>query len=238
MKPINEIMQRLLPLIIATVLLSCSPVKKYQNSPEVLAWENDIREFEKLDKSEKYDQDAILFAGSSSIRLWTTLKSDMSPYPVIQRGYGGARLSDFAIYADRIIAPHPCRAIVIFIANDITGSEADKSPKEVAALFRNVLQTIRKTHPDTPVFWIAVTPTPARWSVWKDIQKAGSMIKDVCEHNRNTFFIRTDFAFLDENGKPRTEFFIDDKLHLNHQGYAIWTDIVKNELEKVIPVNK
>jgi lysophospholipase L1-like esterase len=231
-------MKRFLPLFIAIILLSCSPVKKYQHSPEVLAWENDIREFEKLDKSEKYAQDAILVAGSSSIRLWTTLQSDMSPYPVIQRGYGGARLSDFAVYADRIISPHPCRAIVIFIANDITGSEADKSPKEVAALFRYVLQTIRKTHPDTPVFWIAVTPTAARWSAWNEIQKAGSRIKDICEQNTNTFFIRTDFAFLDENRKPKTELFIDDKLHLNQKGYAIWTEIIKKELDRVIPVTK
>ena len=63
------------------------------------------------------------------------------------------------------------------------------------------------------------------------------MIRDVCERNRNTWFIRTDFAFLDENGKPRTELFVDDKLHLNKQGYAIWTEIIKGELEKVIPIN-
>ena len=229
-------MQRFLFLFISIFLLSCSPVLKYRDLPEVLAWENDIREFEQLDKSEKYSPDAILFAGSSSILLWSTLETDMSPYPVIQRGYGGARLSDFAVYADRIIAPHSCRAIVLFIANDITGSESDKSPKEVASLFRYLLKIIRKSHPDTPVFWIAVTPTAARWSVWDEIQEGNNRIADICDNNDNTWFIRTDFAFLDKNGKPGTELFIDDKLHLNQQGYAIWTEIIKKELDKVIPV--
>jgi hypothetical protein len=238
MKKIYKIMQRYLLLLISIALLSCSPVKKYMYVPEVLAWENDIQKFEQLDKSETYPKDAVLFAGSSSIKLWSTLENDMSPYPVIQRGYGGAKLSDFAVYADRIFAPHPCRAIVIFIANDITGSESDKSPKEVAALFRYVLQVIRQTHPDTPVFWIAITPTASRWEAWNEIQKANSRIKDICEQNKNTWFIRTDFAFLDKNGKPKTELFIDDKLHLNQQGYAIWTEIVKKELEKIIPINK
>jgi hypothetical protein len=238
MKPINKIMQRFMLFLILLILIACSPVKKYQDLPEVKAWENDIQKFEQLDKSENYSQDAILFAGSSSIKLWTTLESDMAPYLVIQRGYGGAKLSDFAVYADRIFAPHPCRAIVIFIANDITGSDTDKSPEEVAALFRYVLKTIRKTHPDTPVFWIAVTPTAARWGAWNEIQKANSMIKDICDHNRNTWFIRTDFAFLDENGKPRTELFVEDKLHLNQQGYGIWTEIIKNELGKIIPTTK
>jgi lysophospholipase L1-like esterase len=163
---------------------------------------------------------------------------DMSPYPVIQRGYGGARLSDFAVYADRILATHPCRAIVIFIANDITGGDSDKSPKEVAELFRYVVKVIRKTHPDTPVFWIAVTPTASRWSVWDKIQEANALISGICNQNDNTWFIRTDFAFLDLNGKPKTELFIEDKLHLNQQGYAIWTDIVKKEIDRIIPIAK
>ncbi len=237
MKPKNITMRHIL-LLLSIVLISCSPVKKYRDLPEVLAWENDIQKFEQLDSSEKYSPDALLFAGSSSIRLWSTLETDMSPYPVIQRGYGGARLSDFAVYADRIFAPHPCRAIVIFIANDITGGDSDKSPEEVAALFRYVVKVIRKTHPQTPVFWIAVTPTAARWSVWDKIQEVNSRISDICSHSDNTWFIRTDFAFLDGNGKPRTELFIDDKLHLNQQGYAVWTEIVKKELDKVIPVKK
>ena len=146
MKPINKIMQRISASYYRYLLLSCSPVKKYQDLPEVLAWENDIQKFEQLDKSEKYSQDAILFAGSSSIRLWTTLESDMSPYPVIQRGYGGARLSDFAVYADRIIAPHPCRAIVIFIANDITGSEADKSPEGSCSTYSEMYLRLSEKH--------------------------------------------------------------------------------------------
>ena len=235
MKTINITMRQIL-FLLSIILLSCSPVTKYRNLPEVLAWENDIREFEQLDKSEKYSPDALLFAGSSSIRLWATLEKDMAPYPVIQRGYGGARLSDFAVYADRIFAPHPCRAIVIFIANDITGGDSDKSPKEVADLFRYVVKVIRNTHPDTPVFWIAVTPTAARWSVWDKIQEVNRRISDFCDNTDNTWFIRTDFAFLDGNGKPRTELFIEDKLHLNQQGYAVWTEIIKKELGKVIPV--
>jgi hypothetical protein len=218
--------------------MACSPVKKYKDLPEVKAWENDIQHFEQLDRSEDYSPEAILFSGSSSIKLWSSLKQDMSPYPVIHRGYGGAKLSDLAVYADRIFAPHPCRAIVIFIANDITGGESDKTPREVAALFRYVLKTIRKTHPDTPVFWIAVTPTAARWGAWNEIQKANGMISDICGQTKNTRFIRTDTAFLDDYGKPRTELFVEDKLHLNQHGYAIWTRIVKGELEKVIPLTK
>ena len=227
-------MRRYIILIISAVLLSCSPVRKYQNLPEVRFWEKDIQKFEQLDNSEKYPDDAILFAGSSSIRLWTSLDKDMAPYHIIQRGYGGAKLSDFVVYAGRIFDPHQCKAIVLFIANDITGIQVDKTPKEVAGLFRNVLRTIRKMHPATPVFWIAITPTASRWKVWPEIQKANSLIKEICDNQKNTYFIKTDFAFLNEKGVPNDELFRDDKLHLAEQGYAVWTEIIKKELNNVL----
>ena len=153
-------------------------------SPETDVWEKDIRKFEHLDSVETYPPNAVLFAGSSSIRLWSTLAGDMAPYPVIQRGYGGARLSDFSVFAGRIIYPHPCRAIVLFIANDITGSDADKTPEEVRDLFLNVLNTIREKFPDTPVFWIAITPTGLRWKAWPEIEKANSLIQKACEEKK------------------------------------------------------
>jgi hypothetical protein len=227
-------MRRYILLLISFVLLSCSPLRKYQDLPEVKSWDKDIQKFEQLDKNEKYPDDAILFAGSSSIRLWSTLEKDMYPYNVIQRGYGGAKLSDFVVYANRIFSPHKCKAIVIFIANDIIGTAEDKTPKEVAALFRNVLKTIRKSHPSTPVFWIAVTPTPSRWKVWPEIQNANAMVRKICENEKNTYFITTDFAFLKENGVPNDELFRDDKLHLTEKGYAVWTDIIKKELNNVL----
>lgn len=224
---------RFLLLLGAFALISCSPLRKYENLPEVLAWENEICRFEQLDKQNHYSEDAILFAGSSSIRLWTTLEKDMAPHPVIQRGYGGASLSDFAVYANRIISPHKCKAIVLFVANDITGNVNDKSPGEVASLFRKLLKTIRITHPYTPVFWIAITPTGARWSVWNEIRETNDKIRKICDNARNTYFIRTDFAFLDQTGHPRKELFADDNLHLNQKGYAMWTEIIKKELENL-----
>jgi len=92
-------MRKNLVIVLSLLLLSCSPLKKYRELPEVKAWEPDIQKFEQLDKTEKYPDDAILFAGSSSIRLWSTIEKDMSPYHVIQRGYGGAKMSDFIVYA-------------------------------------------------------------------------------------------------------------------------------------------
>lgn len=229
-------MQKLRILIFTVLLaaLSCSPLKVYRGQPEVKAWEPEIQKFENLDKTEHYPDDAVIFAGSSSIRLWTTLSDDMAPYEVIQRGYGGSRLSDFAVYSDRIFSPHKCSALVLFIANDITGAPNDKTPQEVKKLFLYVLKTFRKNHPDTPLFWIAVTPTSSRWKAWPQIKIANDFISESCKNQRNTYFIKTDHAFLNEKGEPRDELFRADKLHLNDNGYKIWSAIIKTELDRVL----
>ena len=227
-------MRRNIILFVFLFIISCAPLSKYRDLPEVQAWESEIEKFEQLDITKSYPSDAILFAGSSSIRMWSTIGKDMLPYNVIQRGYGGAKLSDFAVYADRIIYPHPCQAIVIFIANDIAGNDNDKSPLEVSQLFKKTLYIIRRRFADTPVFWISITPTPARWHVWPEIKEANEMIREICESHRNTYYIDTEKYFTNASGLPRSELFIEDKLHLNPEGYTIWTGIIKNELDEVL----
>ena len=226
-------------LIVLTFLLvvSCSPLRIYSDLPEVKAWEPEIEKLTAPGQTEQYSNDAVIFAGSSSIRLWKTLAEDMKPYNVIQRGYGGAKLSDYAVYAGKIFSPLPGRALVLFIANDITGSEKDKSPEEVKKLFLNVVKTFRKNHPGAPVFWIQITPTTSRWEAWPKIKEANELIRLTCEKGNKLYFIRTDQAFLNEKGMPRDEYFVADKLHLNQDGYRIWTEIIKKELDKVL-INK
>ncbi|MGF1584401.1 MAG: GDSL-type esterase/lipase family protein [Bacteroidales bacterium] len=227
-------MKRYLPALILIFFISCSPVRTYRNLPEVRAWETEIQKFETLDKNNDYPENSVLFTGSSSIRLWESLSEDMSPYPVIQRGYGGAKLSDYLVYADRIIYPHKASAIVIFIANDISGSESDKSPRQVAKLFKHLVKLIRKEYPDVPVFWISITPSMSRWAVWPKIREANNLIRDYCEKNNGTYFIATESLFLNERGTPRNELFQPDLLHLNPGGYKIWTGIIKEEIDRVL----
>lgn len=218
--------------LLVLFIVSCSPLKKYKNS--VQGWEADIRKFEQLDSIHKYPDDAILFMGSSSIRLWNSLEEDMKPYKVIQRGFGGSKFSDVAWYTPRIVYPHKCKAVVIFVANDIVGSDEDKTPAEVASLFSYTVKTIRKKLPEVPVFYIQVTPTERRWNVWPKIQEGNMLIKNLSARLYKVYYIETADKFLNPEGKPRQELFIKDKLHLNEDGYKVWTGIIKHELDAVL----
>ncbi len=208
-------------------------LEKYRaNAVEV--WSNEIAALEAKDKIETHSDDSILFVGSSSIRLWSDIATDMAPYHAIQRGYGGARWTDVAIFAERLITPHKFRAVVFFVANDISGAPNDCTPAEVAGLFAHVLAEVRKHNADAPVFYIAVTPTESRFKVWPTTQAANTAVRALCERSKNTYFIGTESVFFNANKKPRPELFRTDKLHLARDGYILWAAAIKSQLDTVL----
>ena len=211
------------------LLAQCSPLKQYPKSS--YAWTSpEIEDFKALNKIDAPDN-ALLFLGSSSIRLWATLAQDMAPYPVIQRGYGGAHLRDAIFYTEALLGEYQPARIIGFIANDIKGDPQDESPAKVKRLFKFFLKQIRKRHPETPFLWVEITPTKSRWAQWEDIQKVNQKIKVYCDKTPKVYFVETAEAFLTKEGLPRTELFVADQLHLNPQGYALWSSIIRKEIE-------
>ena len=211
------------------LLVQCSPLKQYPKSSYTWA-SPEIEHFKALNKIDA-PENALLFLGSSSIRLWETLAQDMAPYPVIQRGYGGAHFRDAIFYTEALLGDYQPAMIVGFIANDIKGDPADESPAKVKHLFKFFLKQIRKRHPATPFLWVEITPTKSRWAQWEDIKKANQKIKAFCDKTPNLYFVETADAFLTKEGLPRTELFLADQLHLNPQGYALWSSIIRKEIE-------
>ena len=223
-------------LILSFLILSgCSPLKEYADTKAV--FEKEVSALEKLDVASTASKNELLFVGSSSVRLWDNIKNDMSPYKSVKRGYGGAHYYDLIHFTDRLVTSHNPKAILLFVANDITGPNDifkpldDLSPKEVKRLFKYCYNSIRKTHADVPIFVIETTPTPSRWGVWEKISEANDLIKTYCDITPNLYFIDTREKFL-KNDKPISSLFVSDELHLNKTGYNLWGKIIKTKLKE------
>ena len=141
-------MRNIISLLFVTFIFSCSPLKKYENTGNV--FEKEIVNLELLDLKNKADKNNLLFIGSSSIRLWNDIENDMQPYKSIKRGYGGAHYYDLIHFTERLISNHSPRAILIFVANDITGSNDifktynDLSPKRLKNYLNTVTNQLEK----------------------------------------------------------------------------------------------
>lgn len=223
----------LLTLTFARVGPADDLLEKYR-ATAIEKWAADLKRIEALDAREKDPADAVLFLGSSSIRLWEDIASDLTPWPVIARGYGGAKFSDLAVLAEQIIKPHAFRAVVIFVGNDVTGGKDDKTPQEVVDLFEHVVTTVRKQAPAAPIFLIEITPTPKRWAAWEKIAEVNAALRRACEAGEDLHFIRTAQYYLDADGQPVPKLFKEDQLHQNPDGYKIWSRLIRAELESVL----
>lgn len=193
----------------------------------------EIDRFDSLNRTETYSSNAILFTGSSSIRLWTTLKEDMQPYESIQRGFGGARIEDLDWYYGHIFVQKKYKAIVIFCGtNNITGGNEDMSADSIIYYTRKINDRIRKSYRKTPVFWVAITPVNSRIKVMDKVAEMNRRWQVEFSRRKLIYMIETTSAFLGPDGKPRAELFINDQLHLNREGYKIWSAIIHKALDE------
>jgi len=192
---------------------------------ETNKWEADIAAFEAADKTNPPPKDAILFVGSSSIRLWKTLARDFSEFPVINRGFGGSEMADSVTFAERIVLPYRPRQIMVYAGdNDIA---AGKSGEKVAADFKAFVKKVHKALPETRIAYIAIKPSPSRWRLVDKINTANGLIAKFTKTDKRLTFIDVFTPMLGADGRPRPELFQPDQLHLNAQGYELWTQTVR-----------
>jgi lysophospholipase L1-like esterase len=187
-------------------------------------WEPNVRKFEEADRQNRPADGSIVFIGASSIVRWATLAEDFAGLPVLNRGYGGSTYADLTPYIDRIVVPYKPTKIVIYSGdNDLYRG---KSPDEVFADFKELIQVIHAKVPDAQVGLIAVKPSIARWDMVKNFLTLNLLLKHFDLEDDKLRFIDIEQQMLGPDGKPDPEMFVPDGLHLSPKGYRIWTAAV------------
>jgi lysophospholipase L1-like esterase len=206
-----------LTILLALLVFSFGAVAKDANHDQ---WNADIQAFEASDKANPPPANAVLFIGSSSIRFWKTLATDFPGYRVINRGFGGSDLDDATAFADRIVAPYHPAALVMYAGdNDLQGGD---SPEQVRDDFAAFVEKVRQAQPNLPIAFIAIKPSVARVGLLPNILQANKLIRDWAMTQKGVAFLDVVPAMLDAQGQPKPDLFIEDGLHMNAKGYALW----------------
>lgn len=187
-------------------------------------WEKEISAFEQSDRDNPPPKHGIVFVGSSSIKKWTTVAEDFPHHRVLNRGFGGSQMSDAAHFADRIVLPYEPRFIVVYSGgNDIN---AGKTAEQVFASFKEFVANVRAKQPDVPIAYISIAGNPKRWTQVEEVKKANALIEAFTKEQPGLKFIDVFHAMLGADDLPRPEIFVADRLHMNAEGYKLWTEIV------------
>ncbi|MEZ4956622.1 MAG: SGNH/GDSL hydrolase family protein [Saprospiraceae bacterium] len=188
-------------------------------------FEQEIQAFEKADEAEMPAVGSILFVGSSSIRMWSTLKEDFAPMPVINRGFGGSTIPEVNYYADRIVYKYKPSLIVFYAGeNDII---EEHPPAIVFQDFKKFIGETEKNLVGVPVVYISAKPSPARWEHWRKYETLNEMIERFAKGRPTVHYVDISKTLLGENGQPDPALFIEDRLHMNSSGYAKWTAVLR-----------
>ncbi len=199
-------------------------------------WEKEIAAMEAADQKFPPPEGAVLFIGSSSIRLWKTLAEDFPDHKVINRGFGGSCIADSTHFLERLVIPFKPRVIVLGAgSNDLA---AGKTPEKVLADFQAFVEKIERTLPEARIVVFSMNPTPARWKQADRQLKTNSLLQEfIAKSSGNGKKSKLSYVdiwtpLLDKEGQPRLDLHIADRLHPNVEGYRLRTEALRPYLQE------
>jgi len=171
------------------------------------------------------EPNGIVVAGSSTIRLWSTIKTDLAPLPIVQRGFGGSTAAELNYYLDRIVLPYKPRAVVIYEGeNDLAEKIA---PERIQSEIKSIVTKIKAELPEARIYIIGVKPSISRSYLLPATATTNGLLAALCAKDPRLTFIDAGKGLLGADGQPVRKYFGEDLLHLSSEGYKVWTAAIR-----------
>ena len=170
----------------------------------------------------------LLLTGSSSVRLWLDAPGAFPQFEVINAGFGGSCYSDLWALRDTLLFAFQPDVVVIYEGdNDLSdGLPQSEILHSANDLFADLAQRL----PDTKVVVLAPKPSLARRHLAEECRALSRALGQMAQ--------RHGFAFVDfwnamhlPDGELNERLFVEDGLHLNREGYALWV----SEMRRALP---
>lgn len=221
-------MKRLLLSLFVLLLLHLSVPAQNPCPP---FW-NDIQRFKKLDSAAKPAENSILLIGSSSFTNWRDVQDYFPGHHMVNRGFGGAQITDLIRYFYEIVMPYSPKQVIVYCGENDLSSAATMEPGVVVQRFKTLFGMIRQNYPQATIHFISMKPSPSRVSFLDKFKRANKEINAFLKNQKNAGYIDVFSAMLEKNGNVRTDIFVEDKLHMNAEGYRIWQKVMQPYLKK------
>lgn len=187
-------------------------------------FQNEVKSLTKQIDQAGWEPNSFVFTGSSSVRLWKNLQEEFPAIPIINTGFGGSQTSDLLIHLDELVIRYSPEKVFIYEGdNDLNaGKEAAQIMKDIDLLVSRIHQKL----PETNIVLISAKPSPSRWQLKTSYTVLNDLMRQYATTHNQVNFMNVWNVMLDKSGRPISEIFIADSLHMNAKGYAIWNKSV------------
>jgi lysophospholipase L1-like esterase len=194
----------------------------FQVSAQQKPFWDEIKAFRTQDSIQKPRDGMLLFIGSSTFRLWKSAKEDFQNETIVNRAFGGATLDDLIYWQNDVVLKYKPKKIFIYCGENDIASSDKVTPEIVLDRFKTLHTALRKQFPETTIVFVSIKPSVLRWSMKDRMISANKLICEYLKEDKNTVFVGIWDKML-VNGEPMKDIFVEDNLHMNSKGYAIWT---------------
>ncbi|WP_207532749.1 GDSL-type esterase/lipase family protein [Desertivirga arenae] len=191
---------------------------------------NTIQDFKKQDSINPLPKRSILMVGSSSFTNWHNVQQMFPGYMIVNRGFGGSQLLDVKQYFEVVKYPKKLKQIVIYAGdNDIA---AGATAELVLERVKSLINLIRKDEPKVQITYLSIKGCPGRAASIPIVRQANDLIKKFISEQKKLDYADIFSATMDPAGNPIPGIYVEDGVHLNEKGYAIWAEVLKPHLKK------
>ncbi len=211
-------------------LLSACQAKAPVVATAAPGFADDIKAFADWDAKNATPGEPIVFAGSSSIRLWNTAER-FPGLPVINRGFGGSQLADVNRYVKETVLRYQPRIVVLYAGdNDIN---AGKTNDDVFTDYETFVRSVQASDSTVDIIFIPIKPSLQRWALWPRMAELNARVRAHTQAHPHVHYVDLATPMLGADGKPRAELFVEDGLHMTSAGYDGWTSGLKALLDSI-----
>ena len=175
----------------------------------------------------------VLLVGSSIFKRWTNAVSDLAPFPVTNRAFGGSQTSHQLMFFDQVVSPCRPRLIVWYCgSNDIKGK---KDAESILVRTEEWISRVKQIDPATEILLVSVIRAPQKHrDAQIDVVDAVNRgYEEIARTKEGVFYVDVNPALQSLTGESRVELYVKDGLHLNVEGYHQMTTLLKPAIEKV-----
>jgi len=209
------------PFLVLTVV-SALYIQAFSQDP--LRFTTEIEEF-KSQTIPSGENPIVVFTGSSSIRGWTQIDEHFPELRILNRGFGGSQMSDLYYFLDECVLKN--RPSQVFIYEGDNDLNAGKTPEEILEWAEKIISKIHESLPATRIAFISAKPSPARWGLKNEYMELNLMFKRLSDRNPKVDFVDIWTKMIGTEGKAMDGLFLEDKLHMNEEGYRLWAETIR-----------